>query len=120
MREGVAGATFMAIATSSPELFINCVGTFITGGDIGVGTIVGSAVFNILAVPACCGLFTVTAIQLDWWTVTRDCIFYGLAVLGLIAVIYDNQIMWYEAACLVAAYGVYLIGNYKNLPAPRA
>lgn len=57
MKEDIAGATFMAIASSSPELFINSVGTFITEGDIGIGTIVGSAVFNILAVPACCGLF---------------------------------------------------------------
>lgn len=108
VKEDVAGATFMAMATSSPELFINCVGTFITEGDIGVGTVVGSAVFNILAVPACCGIFASSAIQLDWWSVTRDCIFYGLSVIALIAVIYDHQIMWYEAACLVAAYGVYL------------
>lgn len=57
LTEDVAGATFMAAATSSPELFINVVGTFITEGDLGIGTIVGSAVFNILAVPACCGLF---------------------------------------------------------------
>nr|CAI5827521.1 unnamed protein product [Callosobruchus analis] len=57
MKEDIAGATFMATAASSPELFINCVGTFVTEGDLGVGTIVGSAVFNILAVPACCGLF---------------------------------------------------------------
>lgn len=54
--EDVAGATIMAAASSSPELFINVVGTFVTEGDLGVGTIVGSAVFNILAVPACCGL----------------------------------------------------------------
>lgn len=52
----VAGATFMAAASSSPELFINCVGTFVTEGDIGVGTVVGSAVFNVLAVPAFCAL----------------------------------------------------------------
>lgn len=58
MKEDVAGATFMATASSSPELFINCVGTFVTEGDLGVGTVVGSAVFNILAVPACCGLFS--------------------------------------------------------------
>jgi Ca2+/Na+ antiporter len=57
MSEDVAGATFMAAAVSCPELFVNVVGTFITEGDIGVGTIVGSAVFNVLAVPACCGLF---------------------------------------------------------------
>lgn len=57
VKEDVAGATFMAAASSSPELFINCVGTFVTKGDLGVGTVVGSAVFNILAVPAVCGLF---------------------------------------------------------------
>ena len=56
MSPDVAGATLMAIGTSSPELFINIIGTFVTQGDIGVGTIVGSAVFNALAVPACCGL----------------------------------------------------------------
>lgn len=58
LAEDVAGATFMAIASSSPELFINSVGTFITEGDLGIGTILGSAVFNVLAVPACCGLFS--------------------------------------------------------------
>lgn len=44
MNEDVVGATFMAAAASSPELFINSVGTFITKSDLGVGTIVGSAV----------------------------------------------------------------------------
>lgn len=103
----------MAMATSSPELFINCVSTFITEGDIGVETIVGSAVFNILAVPACCGLTTRAAFQLDRRSISRDCFFYGCAVIALIAVIYDNVIMWYEAAGLVAAYGVYLICNLR-------
>jgi Ca2+/Na+ antiporter len=57
MSEDVVGATFMAAAVSSPDLFINVVSTFITEGDIGVGTVVGSSVFNGLAVPAFCGLF---------------------------------------------------------------
>lgn len=57
LKEDIAGATFMATASSSAEIFINSIGTFITQGDLGVGTIVGSAVFNILAVPACCGFF---------------------------------------------------------------
>lgn len=46
----------MAVGTSSPELFVNLVGTFITKGDIGVGAIVGSAVFNILAVAGISGI----------------------------------------------------------------
>lgn len=63
MESDVAGATFMAAASSSPEMFINCVGTFVTEGDLGVGAVVGSAVFNVLAVPACCAL---VACRVNW------------------------------------------------------
>jgi sodium/potassium/calcium exchanger 4 len=104
----------MAIATSSPELFINCVGTFITKGDLGVGTIVGSAVFNVLAVPACCGLFIAQTVELNWWAITRDCSFYGVAVIALIVVIWDSKIYWYEAAGLVLAYFVYLLSKLPS------
>ncbi|XP_055845379.1 sodium/potassium/calcium exchanger 4-like [Episyrphus balteatus] len=114
MQEDIVGATFMAAATSSPELFINCVGTFITKGDIGVGTIVGSAVFNILAVPACCGLFAGQMITLDWWPVTRDSMMYCVAVLGLICTLYDGIVMWYEALFLVLAYFLYITALYWN------
>ncbi|OWK08908.1 hypothetical protein Celaphus_00015487, partial [Cervus elaphus hippelaphus] len=48
LSEDVAGATFMAAGSSTPELFASVIGVFITHGDVGVGTIVGSAVFNIL------------------------------------------------------------------------
>jgi Ca2+/Na+ antiporter len=34
-----------------------CAGVFITKGDVGVGTIVGSAVFNILCIIGVCGIF---------------------------------------------------------------
>lgn len=111
MRKDVAGATFMAVASSSSELFINCVATFITEGDIGVGTIVGSAVFNILAVPACCGLIAGQVIMLDRWPVTRDCLMYGFAVIALILTLLDGKIMWYEGMCLVLAYAFYIGGE---------
>lgn len=54
----VAGATLMALASSSPEFFINFYATFLTEGDMGLGTIVGSSVFNTLAIIACCCLYT--------------------------------------------------------------
>lgn len=56
MPSDVAGATFMATANGAPGLITNCIGTFITHGDVGVGTIVGSAVFTIFAVAAVCGI----------------------------------------------------------------
>lgn len=37
--------------------FASSAGVFITHGDVGVGTIVGSAVFNILCIVGVCGLF---------------------------------------------------------------
>ncbi|XP_063223354.1 sodium/potassium/calcium exchanger 3-like isoform X1 [Bacillus rossius redtenbacheri] len=114
MSDDVAGATFMAAATSSPELFINSVGTFITEGDIGVGTIVGSAVFNILAVPACCGLFAGQVLVLDWWPLSRDCLMYGVTVCMLILTLYDERVYWYEALLLVSAYTLYISAMYFN------
>lgn len=33
----MAGATFMAVGTSAPELFSSVIGSFVTEGDIGVG-----------------------------------------------------------------------------------
>uniref|UniRef100_A0A8C1R799 Sodium/calcium exchanger membrane region domain-containing protein n=1 Tax=Cyprinus carpio TaxID=7962 RepID=A0A8C1R799_CYPCA len=58
LSEDVAGATFMAAGSSAPELFTSLIGVFITKGDVGVGTIVGSAVFNILVIIGVCGIFT--------------------------------------------------------------
>uniref|UniRef100_A0A8B9JJK2 Solute carrier family 24 member 4a n=1 Tax=Astyanax mexicanus TaxID=7994 RepID=A0A8B9JJK2_ASTMX len=57
LSEDVAGATFMAAGSSAPELFASIIGVFITHGDVGVGTIVGSAVFNILCIIGVCGIF---------------------------------------------------------------
>ena len=51
LSEDVAGATFMAAGSSAPELFTSVVGVAFET-DVGVGTIVGSAVFNILIIIA--------------------------------------------------------------------
>ncbi|CAL8113417.1 unnamed protein product [Orchesella dallaii] len=120
MPSDVAGATFMAIATSAPELFTNIIGTFITHGDIGVGTIVGSAVFNILAVAAVCGIGAGMVVPLEWWSVTRDCLCYSVAVILLITVLRDEKIYWYEALILVLVYVLYIIVMYQNSTLKRA
>ncbi|CAG9558394.1 unnamed protein product [Danaus chrysippus] len=114
MTNDVAGATFMAAATSAPELFVNVIGTFITEGDIGVGTIVGSAVFNILAVAACCGIGAGMVVPLDWWPLTRDCLAYGITVSILICIMHDEYVQWYEAFFLVLLYGVYICIMYYD------
>uniref|UniRef100_A0A3Q0RMK6 Solute carrier family 24 member 3 n=1 Tax=Amphilophus citrinellus TaxID=61819 RepID=A0A3Q0RMK6_AMPCI len=86
LSEDVAGATFMAAGSSAPELFTSVIGVFITKGDVGVGTIVGSAVFNILCIIGVCGIFAVQVIRLSCWPLLRDSLYYTLSISALIVV----------------------------------
>nr|XP_027787269.1 sodium/potassium/calcium exchanger 4 [Marmota flaviventris] len=109
LSEDVAGATFMAAGSSTPELFASVIGVFITHGDVGVGTIVGSAVFNILCIIGVCGLFAGQVVRLTWWAVCRDSVYYTLSVIVLIAFIYNEEIVWWEGLVLIVLYGFYIL-----------
>uniref|UniRef100_A0A8D0Z1K0 Solute carrier family 24 member 3 n=1 Tax=Sus scrofa TaxID=9823 RepID=A0A8D0Z1K0_PIG len=109
LSEDVAGATFMAAGSSAPELFTSVIGVFITKGDVGVGTIVGSAVFNILCIIGVCGLFAGQVVALSSWCLLRDSIYYTLSVVALIVFIYDEQVSWWESLVLVLMYLVYIV-----------
>uniref|UniRef100_A0A674MZB4 Solute carrier family 24 member 4 n=1 Tax=Takifugu rubripes TaxID=31033 RepID=A0A674MZB4_TAKRU len=109
LSEDVAGATFMAAGSSAPELFASIIGVFITHGDVGVGTIVGSAVFNILCIIGVCGIFAGQVVLLTWWAVFRDSFYYIMSVVALIAFIYDEKIVWWESLVLVLMYAGYIL-----------
>ncbi|XP_075959548.1 sodium/potassium/calcium exchanger 3-like [Anarhichas minor] len=109
LSQDVAGATFMAAGSSAPELFTSLIGVFITKGDVGVGTIVGSAVFNILVIIGLCGIFSGQPISLSWWPLFRDAVFYILSIVVLIMVIYDDKVLWWETIILMSMYGLYII-----------
>ncbi|XP_062863999.1 sodium/potassium/calcium exchanger 4a [Trichomycterus rosablanca] len=108
LSEDVAGATFMAAGSSAPELFASVIGVFVTHGDVGVGTIVGSAVFNILCIIGVCGIFAGQVVFLTKFAVFRDSIYYTLSVVALIAFIYDGKIVWWESLVLTIMYVGYI------------
>ncbi|XP_027861802.1 sodium/potassium/calcium exchanger 3 [Xiphophorus couchianus] len=109
LSEDVAGATFMAAGSSAPELFTSVIGVFITKGDVGVGTIVGSAVFNILCIIGVCGIFALQTIRLSRWPLLRDSVYYTLSISALIVFIYDEKVVWWEALTLILMYFVYIL-----------
>ncbi|KAM6972019.1 sodium/potassium/calcium exchanger 3-like [Aplochiton taeniatus] len=109
LSEDVAGATFMAAGSSAPELFTSVIGVFVTKGDVGVGTIVGSAVFNILCIIGVCGIFAGQAVKLSHWTLLRDSIYYTFSIVALIAFIYDGEVTWWESLVLILMYAIYII-----------
>lgn len=108
IQDDVAGATFMAAGGSAPELFTSVIGVFVSFDDVGIGTIVGSAVFNILFVIGMCAIFSRTVLTLTWWPLFRDCTFYSASLITLIIFFRDNHIYWYEALVLFGFYLAYV------------
>lgn len=106
--DDVAGATFMAAGGSAPELFTSLIGIFVSHSNVGIGTIVGSAVFNILFVIGMCALFSKQILHLTWWPLFRDVSFYILDLILLIIFFLDNFIRWWESLILLSAYICYV------------
>uniref|UniRef100_A0AAV2KQ39 Sodium/calcium exchanger membrane region domain-containing protein n=1 Tax=Knipowitschia caucasica TaxID=637954 RepID=A0AAV2KQ39_KNICA len=107
--DDVAGATFMAAGGSAPELFTSIIGVFISHSNVGIGTIVGSAVFNILFVIGMCAIFSKEILNLTWWPLFRDVSFYILDLIMLIIFFLDNIIAVWESVILLSAYAAYVI-----------
>ncbi|XP_061816961.1 sodium/potassium/calcium exchanger 2-like isoform X6 [Nerophis lumbriciformis] len=107
--DDVAGATFMAAGGSAPELFTSIIGVFISHSNVGIGTIVGSAVFNILFVIGMCAIFSKEILNLTWWPLFRDVSFYIMDLILLIVFFLDNFISIWESITLLSGYAAYVI-----------
>lgn len=108
LSEDVAGATFMAAGSSAPELFTS-LASVTAESDVGVGTIVGSAVFNILVIIALTAALTKTDLNLDWRPLVRDATFYGVSIIMFIVFVLDGEVQWYESIVLLVLYALYIV-----------
>jgi sodium/potassium/calcium exchanger 2 len=118
--DDVAGATLMAAGGSAPELFTSLIGVFFAkSGSVGFGTIIGSAVFNVLFVIGMCAIFSLDVLELTWWPLARDCSWYTLDLVVLYLCFRDKQIELWESALLLALYLCYVAFMKFNTPAER-
>ncbi len=108
IRSDVAGATFMAIGSSAPELFIALIAVFHPDGheEIGLGTIVGSALFNVLAIIGAVALVRKAIVA--WQPILRDTFFYLVSIALLALVFYNNKISLLESFMLLGVYVIYI------------
>lgn len=114
LSEDVAAATFMATATSMPEFFTNTISTLVVDSDMGLGTIMGSMLFNTLGVAALVGLLTKSHVQLDWWPLTRDSIIVIISTSSLVSCLWDERVYWYESVVFVVLYVLYFLVMFQN------
>ena len=117
MSHDMAGATLMAIGSSAPEIFVAIISLVMPGDHkiIGVGTIVGSALFNLLVIIGAAAV--VRTAVLSWQPVVRDLLFYIISILALYLVLYDNQVLLWEALTLTLLYGAYFLAvvNWRKI-----
>ncbi len=110
LSDEVAGASLMAMGSSAPELAIALMALFTAGGahsDVGIGTIVGSAVFNILVIT---GLSAVVAggLHIHIFAVGRDIVYYLISIFYLGLVFFDGHVSLVEALLGLLGYVVYI------------
>ena len=110
LSDEVAGASLMAMGSSAPELAIALMALFSGGGqhsDVGIGAIVGSAVFNILVIT---GVSAVVAggLHIHVFAVRRDIIYYLVSIGYLALIFFDGGVTLIEALLGLAGYIVYM------------
>eukprot|EP01105_Mastigella_eilhardi_P003406 TRINITY_DN1436_c1_g1_i10.p1 TRINITY_DN1436_c1_g1~~TRINITY_DN1436_c1_g1_i10.p1 ORF type:complete len:541 (-),score=107.87 TRINITY_DN1436_c1_g1_i10:54-1676(-) len=108
MSDDFAGATLMSAGGCAPDVFSALIGVCITHSDIGVGTVVGSLLFNHLGIIGACGLLAGTTLHLSLRLLFREMLFYSLSIVVLLLVLYDSQFEWWECLGMVLLYGVYV------------
>lgn len=113
----VAGASLMAMGSSAPELAIALLALFKGSGehsDLGIATIVGSAVFNILVITGVSAIARPAVVS--WRVVVRDVVMYVASIALLLVTFNDGNITLLEGFLFLGLYIIYLIilFNWKS------
>lgn len=128
--EVVQGAVIVAIGSSFPELATVLVSTLLHGEfELGVAAILGSALFNVMVIPALCGLNAREPLFTNRDLIYKEAQFYIISVTVLLlmfsfAVIYNpvastdgvirGEITRGMALVPLFLYGVYLFMQYQD------
>lgn len=116
LSEDVAGATFMAAGSSAPELFSSLMSLVSanSGNELGVGAIVGSAVFNILVIVGGTAIAAGKTLDIDWKPLLRDCGFYACSIGTTLIFFLDSKVYWWEGGIGVICYCIYVAFMFHN------
>ena len=110
MGEAVIGLTIVAIGTSAPELVTTIVGTLRNERDVAVGNLLGSSIYNILAILGIPSLIAPGGIPVE-----RDLLLFDIPLMTAVAVlcipvfISGRNVSRVEGGSFVTLYLGYLV-----------
>ena len=108
--EFVIGATVVAIGTSVPELATTVVSKIRRHDEVGLGTILGSNIFNGLFIVAIAAI--ISPISIDWREVAIALVF-GIVTVALIWPARSGYIERGRGVLLLALYIVYVVTIFQ-------
>eukprot|EP01090_Pellita_catalonica_P023578 TRINITY_DN9799_c0_g1_i1.p1 TRINITY_DN9799_c0_g1~~TRINITY_DN9799_c0_g1_i1.p1 ORF type:complete len:529 (+),score=87.03 TRINITY_DN9799_c0_g1_i1:83-1669(+) len=81
---------------------------------MGIGTIMGSAIFNILVIIGSSGVFSGYCFSLDWKPILRDVFFNLLSFAYLLYVFWDSRVDLFESILGITVYLLYVLSMAVN------
>jgi cation:H+ antiporter len=97
----VVGLTVVAAGTSAPELAVSVQATFSDTPDVTVGNVIGSNIFNVLAILGVCALVAPLVVHVKLIRVDVP-LMIGASLVFVAMVAFDGAIQWWDGAVLLA------------------
>ncbi|NJK54989.1 MAG: calcium/sodium antiporter [Pleurocapsa sp. SU_5_0] len=120
--ELIVGLTIVAVGTSLPELFTSVIASYRGETDIAVGNVLGSNIFNILAVLGISGIIAPNGINVSQSVINFDLPVMIAVAFSCLPIFYSGKrIERWEGILFLfyyVAYTAYLILNSANPPHP--
>ena len=110
--EMIIGLTVVAMGTSMPEFVVSFFSALKGSGDMSVGNVVGSNIFNSLVIVGVSTLFM--SMTLTKKLVTRDVLFVVFSSLILVALSIDGSINFLDAVVLLTCFGMYMVYSFNS------
>ena len=121
--QSIKAAVIDAIASSFPEFCVAVIAVLMIGrAEVGISSIVGSALYNVLVIPAAAGLVATSPMVISREVVWRDNIFYFGVVLLLGAMLWQFPNQWGAGVALLflLAYIGYVLLLHRDFKKSRS
>ena len=107
--EMVIGLTVVSMGTSMPEFVVSLFSALEGSGDMSVGNVVGSNIFNSLLIVGMSALFI--SLTLTKKLISRDILFVIFSSVILVALSHDGEVNRWEGLVLLMCFGRKLIAR---------
>ncbi len=120
--QSIKAAVIDAVASSFPEFCVAVIAVIMIGrAEVGISSIIGSALYNVLVIPAAAGLVATSPMIISREVVWRDNIFYFGVVLLLGAMLWQFPNEWGAGIALLflLAYIGYVLLLHRDFKKSR-